>query len=133
MKKVNTMKWLSFFLIAILSVGFMACSNDDDDDDIEAGKISIVGTWTDGAYTTVTFGNDGSYNSVNTSVSDIPQYRTGTYSYNANQSLLTVNVKAVANQNSAYQRTYIVQTLTKSTLVLLHTDGEVEGYYTRKY
>ncbi len=131
MKKVNTMKWLSFFLMAILSVGLMACSSDDDD--VEAGKISIVGTWTDGPYTTVTFGSNGDYKSVNTSVPDIPQYRTGTYSYNASQSLLTVNVKAVANQNGAYQRTYIVQTLTESTLVLLHTDGEVEGYYTRKY
>ena len=29
------MKWLSFFLMAILSVGFMACSDDDDDNPIE--------------------------------------------------------------------------------------------------
>ena len=33
--KTNSMKWLSFFLMAILSVGFMACSDDDDDNPIE--------------------------------------------------------------------------------------------------
>jgi hypothetical protein len=102
-----------------------------DDDDNGGGKISIVGTWVDGT-TTMKLGSDGSYNLTDTSVSGIPQYRKGSYSYNSNQNLLTVNVSAVAGQNSAYQQNYIVQTLTASTLVLLYTDGDVEGYYTRK-
>lgn len=34
--------------------------------------------------------------------------------------------------NGAYKQTFIVQTLSASTLVLLYTDGDVEGYYTRK-
>lgn len=77
-------------------------------------------------------GSDGSYNVTNTSVPNHPQYRKGTYSYNASLNLVTVNVIAVAGQNNAYRDTYIVQRLTSTTLVLLYADGDVEGYYTRK-
>lgn len=118
-------------LVAIVSVCFISCSKDDDDNGIGGSKVSIVGTWVDGA-TTMILGSDGSYNLTNTSIPGIPQYRKGTYSYNPGQSFLTVNVIAIEGHNSAYQRTYIVQTLTASTLVLLYTDGDVEGYYTRK-
>ncbi len=117
-----------FAVFALLSCMITSCGDDDDNG---GGKISIVGTWVDGT-TTMKLGSDGSYNLTDTSVSGIPQYRKGSYSYNSNQNLLTVNVSAVAGQNSAYQQTYIVQTLTESTLVLLYTDGDVEGYYTRK-
>jgi len=119
---------LSLLMMALLCVGFISC--DDDDDDTVRGS-SIVGTWVDGS-TTMVLGSDGSYNLTDTSIPNIPQYRRGTYSYNKAQKLLTVNVVAVAGQNGAYKDTYIVQTLTSSTLVLLYSDGDVEGYYTRK-
>lgn len=106
----------------MLSAGIVSCSKNDDEDNL------IVGTWVDGSKT-LTLGSDGSYYS---SVSTPPQSRKGTYSYNPDQKLLTVNVVAVAGQNGAYKQTYIVQTLTSSTLVLLYTDGDVEGYYTRQ-
>ncbi len=116
--------------IALISLCTISCGSDDDNNK-ENNGISIVGTWVDGS-TTIVFGSDGSYNLTNTSVPSIPQYRKGNYSYNASQNLLTINVQAVTGQNGAYQQTYIVQTLTSTTLVLLYIDGDVEGYYTRK-
>lgn len=115
-------------MLALCSIN---CSGDDGDSKENSGA-SLIGTWVDGS-TTVIFGNDGSYNLTNTSVPSIPQYRKGKYSYNASQNLLIINVQAVTGQNGAYQRTFIVQTLTSTTLVLLNTDGDVEGYYTRNY
>jgi hypothetical protein len=129
MKKKNFWYTLSFMFVAIFTLGFLSCGSDNDAGG--NGGVSIVGTWVNGS-TTMTLGKNGSYNLTDTSVPGIIQKRQGTYSYNANNSLMTVNVVAVAGQNGAYQHTYIVQTLTSTTLVLLYTDGDVEGYYTRK-
>lgn len=126
MKKIF-LSWMTVLVVTFVSIGFASCGDDDD----ENGGNSIVGTWVDGT-TTMILGRDGSYNLTDTSFPDITQRRKGTYSYNPSQGLLTVNVVAVAGQNSAYQRTYIVQTLTATTLVLLYTDGDVQGYYTRQ-
>ena len=87
----------------------------------------IIGQWSD-SYGVITFGKDGSYREDGS----LGQYRIGTYSYNPSLQLLTVNVKAIEGMNSAYQTTYIVQTLSSTTLVLLYTDGDVKGFYTRK-
>lgn len=46
--------------------------------------------------------------------------------------LVSLYLIIIPGKNSAYRITYIVQTLTSSTLVLLDTDGDVKGYYTRK-
>lgn len=125
----NLRIFLSIIVVTLLCAGFVSCN--DGDEDNEDNKVSIVGTWVDGS-TTMTLGSNGSYNLTDTSVPGITQYRKGTYSYNSSQSLLTVNVVAIAGQNNAYKQTYIVQTLSSSTLVLLYTDGDVAGYYTRK-
>lgn len=125
---MKNVKLLFVFISMIMCV--FACGSDNDDTPKD-NNSGIVGTWEDGS-TSVTFGSDGSYNLVDTSVPNIPQYRKGTYSYNETQKLLVVNVVAVQGQNGAYQQTFIVQTLTATTLVLLYTDGDVEGYYTRK-
>lgn len=126
-KKSLFLSMLTIMMMAIMSVSFGACS--DNDDDSSSGS-SVVGTWVSGT-TTIVFGSDGSFNLTDTSIPRLTQYRRGTYSYNPNQNLLVINVVAVAGQNGAYKDTYIVQTLNASTLVLLSTDGEV-GYYTRK-
>ena len=126
-KKSLFLSMLTIMMVAIMSVSFGACT--DNDDDNNSGN-SIVGTWVSGT-TTIVFGSDGSYNLTDKSVPRITQYRRGTYTYNSNQNLLVVNVVAVAGQNGAYQSTYIVQTLNASTLVRLSTDGDV-GYYSRK-
>ncbi len=125
--KKNFLSWMTVLVVTFVSIGFASCGDDDD----ENGGNSIVGTWVDGT-TTMILGGDGSYNLTDTSFSDLIQRRKGTYSYNPSQGLLTVNVIAIAGHNNAYQQTYIVQTLTATTLVLLYTDGDVEGYYTRQ-
>lgn len=125
MKKNILWKALTIIAVAVLSTGLTSCSNLDG-----SGGVSIVGTWVDG-YTTMELGSDGSYNMTNTSMNKT-QYRKGTYSYNPNLGLMTINVVAVPGKNNAYQDTYIVQTLTATTLVLIYPDGEVEGYYTRR-
>lgn len=118
------LKALMLLLIAAsFSLTLPSCGGDDDEPG--SNSTSIAGTWIDGE-DTLTLGRDGSYREEG-----YGQYRIGTYSYNPANSLMTVNVKAIAGMNSAYQQTYIVQTLTSTTLVLLYTDGDVKGYYTR--
>jgi len=116
-------------LVIILVFTFTSCDKDDDENN-NIDNVTIVGEWQDGT-TTLKFGSDGSYLLTDRSIPTHIQYRRGTYSYNSKQGLLSINVKAVPNENGAYQQTLIVQTLTKSTLVLLYTDGDVEGYYER--
>ena len=123
---------LAVLMLALLSVGLVSCSDDDDDGGGgSAGNAEIVGIWVDGKKTMV-LGSDGSYNMTDTSMGDKTQYRKGTYSYNPVQGLFALDVPAVPGQNSAYRQTYIVQTLTQTTLVLLYKDGDIEGYYTRR-
>lgn len=116
------LKWLLVLFLPLFSLTLTSCSDDDDN-----ASVSIVGVWVSGSET-LTLGKDGSYREDGT----LNQYRIGTYSYNASSGLLVVNVQAIAGNNSAYKRTYIVQTLTSSSLVLLETDGDVKGYYTKK-
>ena len=46
--------------------------------------------------------------------------------------LVSLYLIIIPGKNRDYKTTFIVQTLTSSTLVLLDTDGDVKGYYTRK-
>lgn len=85
MKKVITVKWLSFFLMAVLSAGFVACSSDDpepiieptpvnpDDSitvDIAVYKEYIIGKWmatysdAEQYRTIVDFKTNGTYSAV---------------------------------------------------------------------
>jgi len=126
MEKVLKKVWLlPLFIIAVMSCCVLASCGDDDKDEPD-GSSSIVGQWVDGEQT-LTFGKDGSYREDGS----LGQYRIGSYSYNPSTQLLAVNIKAIEGMNSAYQQTYIVQTLSSATLVLLYTDGDVKGYYTR--
>lgn len=122
-RKFYAKKLIVLSIILALVLSLSSCSKEE--------NSLIVGTWVDGS-TTMVLGSDGSYNLTNTSIPGLPQYRRGTYSYNPSQQLLSINVVAIEGENSAYQNVFIVQTLTESTLVLLYTDGDVEGYYTRR-
>lgn len=113
------------FMGLTLSCSMTACGSDDDNPD--GSKSSIVGKWVDGD-DMLTFGKDGSYREDGS----LGQYRVGKYSYNPITSLLVVNIREVPGMNSAYQKTYIVQTLSSTTLVLMYTDGDVKGYYHRQ-
>ena len=125
----KTERLLSLIMAVMLCALVVSCGEDSEDN--KGNEASIVGTWVRGT-TTLVLGGNGSYDLTDNSIPDIPQYRKGTYSYNSSQKLLVVNVVAIPNQNNAYSKTYIVQTLTKTNLVLLYTDGDVEGYYSRK-
>lgn len=119
--EMKTLRFIGMLLCAVLlSVSTSSCGDDDE-------KDGIVGVWVDGS-DTLKLGSDGSYKKSSTD----GQYRVGEYSYNASQKILSVSIKAVPGLNGAYKQTFIVQTLSASTLVLLYTDGDVEGYYTRK-
>lgn len=122
-RKFYAKKLIVLSIILALVLSLSSCSKEE--------NSLIVGTWVDGS-TTMVLGSDGSYNLTDTSIPGLPQYRRGTYSYNPSQQLLSINVVAIEGENSAYQNVFIVQTLTESTLVLLYTDGDVEGYYTRR-
>lgn len=41
--KKNLLNWMTIMMVAIVSVGFVSC--DDDDEDEKGGTVSIVGTW----------------------------------------------------------------------------------------
>lgn len=122
-RKFYAKKLIVLSIILALVLSLSSCSKEE--------NSLIVGTWVDGS-TTMVLGSDGSYNLTDTSIPGLPQYRRGTYSYNSSQQLLSINIVAVEGENNAYQNVFIVQTLTESTLVLLYTDGDVEGYYTRR-
>lgn len=121
-------KLLVSICIPLICFSLSSCGSTSKDDlEQNTNANSIVGKWADGDET-LTFGKDGSYREDGY----LGQYRIGTYSYSPSTSLLVVNVKAVPGMNSAYQQTYIVQTLSSSTLVLIYTDGDVKGYYSRQ-
>lgn len=110
--------------ILLLTLGGLCIGLTSCEDNINGA--SIVGTWADGDIV-LSLGKDGSYRMEDSQ----GQLRLGSYSYNSSTQLMTVNIKALAGSNTAYKETFIVQTLTSSTLVLLYTDGSVQGYYTR--
>ena len=118
---------MSFLMVSVL---FLMCVSSCSKDESQSKPNSIVGTWVRDN-TTMVLGGNGSYLST-TKDSYGTQTRRGSYSYNDAQKTLVINVPAVQGSNSAYSITLIVQTLTATNLVLIYTDGDVEGYYTRK-
>lgn len=42
--KKNLLNWMTILMVAIVSIGFVSCGNDDDDDK-KGGTVSLVGTW----------------------------------------------------------------------------------------
>lgn len=123
------MKKFSFLLILLaFCVSFASCSKDETKDEPNGGSVELAGTWVDGDEIMV-LGKNGSYRWG--ADESFRQYRMGTYAYNSKLGLLVINFEATSF-NNAYQDTYIVQTLTSTTLVLLYTDGDVEGFYTKR-
>lgn len=109
---------LSMLLLAMVAFAFTACSDED-----EMGEAAgIVGKWRDGNKTLL-FEKNGNFSSE---IETTPvQQRTGTYSYNPTLGNLVINT------SESSREVYNIQTLNATTLVLLYTDGDVEGFYTR--
>ena len=67
--KTNIFSWITFLMVAIVSIGFVSCGDDDDDNnnklDEEETATSIIGTWRDSwsdgprGYTAYSFFDDG--------------------------------------------------------------------------
>lgn len=41
--KKDLLNWMTILMVAIVSVGFLSCGDDDDDE--KGGTVSLVGTW----------------------------------------------------------------------------------------
>lgn len=109
---------LSMLLLAMVAFTFTACSDEN-----KMGEAAgIVGKWRDGNKTLL-FEKNGNFSSE---IETTPvQLRTGIYSYNPTLGNLVINT------SESSREVYNVQTLNATTLVLLYTDGDVEGFYTR--
>lgn len=120
--------YFSIVMLLCIGITFISCEEEVGND-----TNLIAGTWIEGT-TTMILDKDGSYLKYigNEPYGSDSQYRKGSYSYDETTRMMVINVVAVPNHNGAYQNTYIVQTLSKNTLVLLYPDGDVEGFYTRK-
>ena len=64
MKTIFNMKWMSLLLVAVLSLGFVSCGDDDEEDDKNQQSVtaSIFGTWVeddDDYVLTLTLNQDG--------------------------------------------------------------------------
>ncbi len=119
------MKTKIYYLILSLclcgtALFFSACSDNEEED-------RIVGTWysdENSAHvkSTWTFKSNGDFEShLITSGWNEDQPRMGTYVLNSN--ILTINIRAIAGNNSAYTQQFAVTTLTKKSLVLIGEDG----------
>lgn len=116
----------------VVSSMAVSCSNDGEDPGF--GSIyPIDGTWVNDQYHEVLIlGNDGSYDSTNSSLPQYIQQRCGRYTFSPSTSILSVSIYAVSGQNSAYTSTYFVTYLSGTELHLRSDDGEYEYKYVRR-
>lgn len=60
--KKNLLNWMTILMVAIVSVGFVSCGDDDDVDEKKIDEVTIIGTWrcdySDG-YELLTFNSNG--------------------------------------------------------------------------
>lgn len=60
--KKNLLNWMTILMVAIVSVSFVSCGDDDDEDEKKIDEVTIIGTWrcdySDG-YELLTFNSNG--------------------------------------------------------------------------
>ncbi len=122
-------KIFSFLTLSLLIITFISCNKES------ISNNKIVGTWKSSTQVTITFGSDGSYYRT-LGPEGLHTYHKGTYSYNEDQCILVTNINETSFSDGttfydSSTQTYIVQTLTETTLVLLYTDGDSAGYFTK--
>lgn len=127
MKRNDYLHLLAIMMVALLSIGVTSCKDDDPDESviIDSGEEKepqtksslLIGTW-DGSFNLI-LRTDGSCKLTyrNSKVVDI-----GTYSYNESQNILVIMIDNPGE--SRITRTFVVQTLTQTTLVLIESDGD---------
>lgn len=121
-------KFLLCAVIAILGCClFSSCEKEG-----SWAESKLVGKWyteyrNSNSYGTMTLGKDGSYNYTHSS----GQYRKGYYIYSPKSKTLYVDIEAIPHNNGAYSRTYIIEKLTSSELVLFNTNEASLEYWHR--
>jgi len=125
--KKNLLNWITILMVAIVSVCFVSCGDNDDDDD--GGGNSLVGSWTcsnhyidrvsfNNGTDTYTFKSNGTYEWKCRGWDN----DSGKYYYNN-----ALNTLTITNQKGTTW-VYIISTLTKSYFVLLDEDGDSYTY-----
>ena len=102
MRHLNNLKYMAMALfVAMLSLSFTACSDDDDDSGTSVTGTSIVGTWSqgvndDGEEVTIVFNSNGNGTVVFATYDDISgdeidsKRQSFQYSYDAEDRLLSI-------------------------------------------
>lgn len=60
--KKNLLNWITILMVAIVSVGFVSCGDDDDEDEKKIDEVTIIGTWRldySSGYELLTFNSNG--------------------------------------------------------------------------
>lgn len=60
--KKNLLNWMTILMVAIVSVGFVSCGDDDDEDEKKIDEVTIIGTWRldySSGYELLTFNSNG--------------------------------------------------------------------------
>ena len=124
MKKI-LLNWMTIMMFAIVSIGFVSCGNDDDDDK-KGGTVSLVGTWSlnfgPDDYCLLTFYQNGT---VKYQEYDHGQWEEDdTYNYTYNNSILSLTYS-----DGRKRETIEVISLSETKLVLKDwPDGGVNTF-----
>lgn len=116
-------------MVAIVSIGFVSCSNDDDNKD--GNDFPIVGTWTwieDTISEMYTFKADGTFKLIWQEKAEGKSYsgeESGTWTYDTNDHKLTLNT-IIGEKPGPYTYTVILQ---GNQMTLIEADGDVIGPY----
>lgn len=142
MKKNFLWNMLSFVMVAMLSVGFVSCGGDDDDDTKteEVTSASILGSWSytkvrsSGSYVsrTYTFNEDGTYIELweeGTSYGTYSGEESGTYVFDATNMTLTLTTLVGEKLGTHSPLTVEIK---NNQLTLIERDGDVRGPMSRK-
>ena len=118
---------MTILMVAIVSIGFVSCGDDDDD---EEQVNPIVGTWTyvERNWSEMcTFKSDGTFKLI-WQEEGYSGEESGTWNYNANDHKLTMTT-VVGEKLGSHTYTVILQ---GNQMTLIEADGDVWGPYTKQ-
>lgn len=123
MNKKFFMSILAIIMVAVLSVGFTSCGDDDDEVNAEALLGVWRNTYDNGGYWQYTFHANNKFDAVETGYGQ-PYYMGGTYNVNGNKLTLTFS----QGDGGTYTYTFKIK---ETELMLIDEDGDVEVFNRR--
>ena len=116
--KKYLLSWMTILMVAIVSVSFVSCG-DDDDDKKTGSSVSIIGTWrhdfgSDGGYIIMQFNEDNTGYSQEYDPNDGGLRRKHNFTYQYDITMKRIYIR----DSDGDQGTYEVRELTNTTLVL---------------